>query len=79
MPFATTDDGIRLHYEECGSGTPVYRGMIPANTSGAGYISILPFGVAFSTAITACVKTGFADNDTTAPAASAYIVNFFYK
>lgn len=23
MPFATTDDGVRLHYEECGSGTPV--------------------------------------------------------
>jgi len=23
MPFATTDDGVRLHYEEAGSGTPV--------------------------------------------------------
>lgn len=23
MPFATTDDGIRLHYEACGSGKPV--------------------------------------------------------
>jgi pimeloyl-ACP methyl ester carboxylesterase len=23
MPFATTDDGVRLHYEESGSGTPV--------------------------------------------------------
>nr|WP_294508472.1 alpha/beta hydrolase [uncultured Rhodopila sp.] len=23
MPFATTDDGIRLHYEETGSGTPL--------------------------------------------------------
>ncbi|WP_428486079.1 alpha/beta fold hydrolase [Rhodopila sp.] len=23
MPYATTDDGVRLHYEECGSGTPV--------------------------------------------------------
>jgi pimeloyl-ACP methyl ester carboxylesterase len=23
MPFATADDGVRLHYEECGSGTPV--------------------------------------------------------
>jgi pimeloyl-ACP methyl ester carboxylesterase len=23
MSFATTDDGIRLHYEECGSGVPV--------------------------------------------------------
>jgi pimeloyl-ACP methyl ester carboxylesterase len=23
MPFAMTDDGVRLHYEECGTGTPV--------------------------------------------------------
>ncbi|HEY1413076.1 MAG TPA: alpha/beta fold hydrolase, partial [Rhodopila sp.] len=23
MPFATTDDGVRLHYEESGTGTPV--------------------------------------------------------
>jgi pimeloyl-ACP methyl ester carboxylesterase len=23
MPYATTDDGVRLHYEECGTGTPV--------------------------------------------------------
>jgi pimeloyl-ACP methyl ester carboxylesterase len=23
MPFAVTDDGVRLHYEECGSGIPV--------------------------------------------------------
>lgn len=22
MPFATTDDGIRLHYEETGTGVP---------------------------------------------------------
>ena len=23
MPHATTDDGVRLHYEETGTGTPV--------------------------------------------------------
>ena len=23
MPFATTDDGVRLHYEESGSGVPI--------------------------------------------------------
>ena len=23
MPFASTDDGVRLHYEECGAGAPV--------------------------------------------------------
>lgn len=64
----------------CGSGTPVYQGMIPApTTGGGGYISMNVQGLAFSTAITACVTTGFADNDTTAPAASTYVINFFYK
>jgi hypothetical protein len=64
----------------CGSGTPVYQGMIPAPTAGGGgYISMNVQGLAFSTAITACVTTGFADNDTTAPAASTYVVNFLYK
>ena len=23
MPFLTTDDGVKLHYEECGAGTPI--------------------------------------------------------
>ena len=64
----------------CGSGTPVYQGMIPAPTAGGGgYISMNVQGLAFSTAITACVTTGFADADTTAPAASTYVLNFFYK
>lgn len=64
----------------CGSGTPVYQGMIPAASSGgAGYVSMNGYGAPFSTAITACITTGFADNDTTAPAASAYVLNVFYK
>ena len=64
----------------CGSGTPVYQGMIPAPAvGGGGYISMNVQGLAFSTAITACVTTGFADNDTTAPAASTYVINFLFK
>lgn len=64
----------------CGSGTPVYQGMIPAPSSGGGgYVSANDLGIAFSTAITVCVTTGFADNDTTAPAASTYVINFTYK
>lgn len=63
----------------CGSGTPVDRVMIPASTSGAGFILPIGVGVAYSTAITACVTTGFADNDTTAPAANAYQISFYYK
>ena len=63
----------------CGTPTPVDRMLIPANTSGAGFIWSMPLGVAYGTAITACVTTGFADNDTTAPAASTYLVSFYYK
>lgn len=65
----------------CGSGTPVLRILIPANTSGAGAVFALGggYGVKFTTAITRCVTTGIADNDTGAPAASAYIVEGDYK
>lgn len=65
----------------CGSGTPLNRILIPANTSGAG--ATIPFGaglgVAYGTAISLCVTTGFADSDTTSPAASTYIVEVDYK
>lgn len=63
----------------CGAGTPVQRILIPANTSGAGAVISFPLGVAYSTALTRCVTTGIADADTSAPAASAYIVGFIYK
>ncbi len=64
----------------CGSGTPIWTTMIPGNGSGGtGYIRTSAFGYAFSTALTACVTTGYADNDTTAPAASTYIVNWWFK
>lgn len=64
----------------CGTGTPIYRGMIPAPSSGGGgYVSMRDLGIPFSTAITACVTAGFGDSDTTAPAASTYTINFLYK
>lgn len=66
----------------CGSGTPILREMIPANSSGgSGAIPVFGggYGVAFGTAITVCVTTGFGDSDTTAPAASTYIVEADYK
>lgn len=63
----------------CGSGTPVQRILIPANTAGAGAVISYPVGIAYGTAITSCVTTGFADADATAPAASTYIVEFIYK
>lgn len=67
----------------CGSGTPVKRLMIPAAATaanGAGSnITFGPEGVAFGTGITYCVTTGITDADTTAPAASTFLVNLDWK
>jgi hypothetical protein len=67
----------------CGSGTPVKRLMIPAASTaanGAGSnISFGDIGIAFGTGITYCVTTGITDADTTAPAASTFLVNLDWK
>lgn len=63
----------------CGSGTPKDRAMIPANSAGAGFIWSQPLGVAYSTAITACVTLDFSDAGTTAPSAAVYEISFYYK
>lgn len=65
----------------CGSGTPVDRIMIPANSNGAGVVIPIAagFGAAYGTALTTCVTTGYADNDTTAPAASVYLISAYTK
>lgn len=64
----------------CGSGTPTWRGEIPANsTSGDGFLDVSFGGDIYLTGITVCVTTGIADADTTAPAASTYIVNLRWK
>lgn len=63
----------------CGSGTPVARYIIPASTAGAGNNINLEMGAEYTTGISYCVTTGIGDSDTTAVAASAYIVNLIYK
>lgn len=65
----------------CGSGTPVDRILIPANTTGAGAVIPIAGGVgaAYGTALTSCVTTGYADSDTTAPAANATQISFYVK
>lgn len=65
----------------CGAGTPVARYMIPASggVSGSGLVRSDSNGVAFSTGITYCITAGIADNDTTAPAASTYVAQVYYK
>lgn len=65
----------------CGSGTPVARFMIPASggTAGSGAIFHDANGIQFSTALSYCITTGIADADTSAPAASAYVINLSFK
>lgn len=62
-----------------GSGTPVIRLMCPGNASGAGAFSSFDNGVTFGTGIGFTFTGGIADADTTSVAASAFIVNLYYK
>jgi len=62
-----------------GSGTPVDTIMIPSSTSGTGIVDTTDVGAVHATGITYIVTTGIGDADSTAPAANAYIVTFFYK
>ena len=69
----------------CGSGTPRARYVIPygtdssGNASGAGFITPNINGDAYPSGITLCITGGIADNDTTSPAASKFIVNVHFK
>lgn len=67
----------------CGSGTPIKRLLIPAASTaanGAGSnITFGPTGVQVVNGIGYCVTAGIADNDTTAPAASSYLINIDWK
>lgn len=66
-----------------GSTTVTDQLMIPASTSGAG--AVIPFpgnagsrgGVYYPSGLSIVVTTGYADSDTTAPAASAYLVTVY--
>lgn len=63
----------------CGSGTPLFRGIIPANTNAAGFAVPIPPGATFSSGIGFCVTGAIGDADTTAVAANAGYLNVFYK
>lgn len=62
-----------------GAGTPVWRGMIPSNSGGAGFTAAFPSGKAFTLGIGYVMTTGIADADTGAVAATSYLVNISYK
>jgi len=48
------------------------------DTNGAGFVLVIPNGIAFDTAITVACTTGVADNDSGAPGANECIVNLGY-
>lgn len=65
-----------------GSDTPVKRILIPAAATAANGQMIAidaPVGIKFAAGISYRVTTGIADNDTTAPAASTFLINIDYN
>jgi hypothetical protein len=67
----------------CGSGTPIKRLIIPAAATAANgaanNITFGPTGITTANGIGYCVTTGITDADTTAPAASTFLVNIDFK
>ena len=70
-------------YDETGvpttSNTPVYRMVVPANTSGAGCIDTFPDGMQFTSGIGFRCTGGAADNDATALQSGAVYGNVLPK
>jgi hypothetical protein len=62
-----------------GTTTVFARAMIPADTTGNGFVVPIPAGVEFTTGIAYGLTTGSADNDTGTVAAGEIIVNVWYK
>lgn len=63
-----------------GTSTPVLTFPVPGNndSDGAGFVFVIPQGIAFGTAISVAATTGIADADTGAPAANACTVQVLY-
>lgn len=59
--------------------TPLWRGVIPGNTAGAGFVKSWPQGLACANGIGVRVTGAIADNDATALAANQVIINMDYK
>jgi len=59
--------------------TVVWRGIVPGNTAGAGFVKTWDKGLAFSTGIGFRCTAAIADNDNTALSANAVMGNICYK
>lgn len=60
----------------CGANTPVDRVLVATAATGNGAINPA-HSVGYGTAMSVCVTAGIADADTTAPAASSYVVTIY--
>lgn len=59
--------------------TPLAVYMIPANTSGAGFVRDFAYPMEFSAGISYRIVTGIANNDNTSATASAIVLNLQYE
>lgn len=59
--------------------TVVWRGIVPGNTAGAGFVFEFPNGLAFGTGIAFRCTGAVADNDNTSLAANTVMGNIIYK
>jgi hypothetical protein len=76
IAWAKLYNGINV---TCGTGTPRARYMIPVAAAFGSTFPQNTNGDAYPLGITLCVTTGIADSDTTAPAATTYVVNVHFK
>lgn len=63
----------------CGTTVPVARYLVVGNATGAGYITANNPTDLYPSGIVACFTTGYLDSDTTAPAATTFVVNFHWQ
>lgn len=67
-------------FNGCNSATNlIFSMIIPASTSGAGFVEDIAMGITFSTGISICVTSGYGQTNTTNATASAIEVNVGYK
>lgn len=67
-------------FNGCNSATNLlWEGLVPASTSGGGFVEDIGAGITFSTGISVCITGAFGNTNTTNATASAILFNLGYK
>lgn len=67
-------------FNGCNSATNLlWEGLVPASTSGGGFVEDIGAGITFSTGISICITGAFGNTNTTNATASAILFNMGYK